>query len=314
MIAVMRPDRTHRGLRIANVLLFFACGAFPSVVPEQVHAQTPNFDAVATRLSDAILSVSRGLILKPSVVVTNFAETHGSSNAMGAELARRFSKSLAQNARDFTVADSNTEFDTSRASRLTSQSADDAAVNCAAGQPKPTFVVEGYMDELQDRVVIRIKATRTEDTKAIFDERVTVQLTPELQALESKPPSAAEKPAGENGPTWVRPGFHIPDNGANLPSVDTGGNYTPPRCLECARAQYPDSAMAAKIQGVISLRILIDATGQPAEIIVLKGLPCGLNERAIETVATWRLEPAKGPDGKPLAVWQNAQLSFELSN
>jgi TonB family protein len=314
MIALMRSDRTRRGLHIAKVLLLLACAAFPNVVSGAAQAQAPNFDAVASRLGDAVLSVSRGLILKPSLVVTNFAETHGSSNALGAELARRFSKSLAQNARDFTVADSNTEFDTSGTSRLNSQSADDAAVNCAAGKPKPTFVVNGYMDELEDRVVIRIEATRTEDDKPIFDERVTVPLTPQLQALESKPPSAAEKTPSESGPTWVRPGFHIPDNGGNVPSLESGGHYIPPRCLECAHAEYPDSAMAAKIQGVISLRILVDATGQPAEIIVLKGLPCGLDEKAIETVATWKLEPAKDKDGKPLAVWQNAQLSFQLSN
>jgi TonB family protein len=314
MITGMRPDRFRRGLRTANVLLLLVCTAFPSVAPEPVQAQTPTFDAVASRLGDAILSLSRGLILKPSVVVANFAETHGSSNAMGAELARQFSSSLAKNARDFTVADSNGGFDVSGASRLSSQSGGASAVNCSAGQPKPTFVVEGSMDELQDRVVIRIEATRTEDNKPVFDERVTVPLTPQLQALESKPPSAAEKPSGESAPAWVRPGYHIPDNGANVPSADTGGAYTPPRCLECARAEYPDSAMGAKIQGVISLRILVDATGQPAEIVIVKGLPCGLNERAIETVAGWRLEPAKGPDGKPLAVWQNAQLSFELSN
>jgi TonB family protein len=314
MIAVMRSDRTRRGQRIANVLLLFACAAFPGVAPQEAHAQAPDFDAVSSRLGDAILSLSRGLIVKPTVVVMDFVETHGASNAMGAELSRRFSSSLAKNARDFVVADSNYEFDTSSASRLPPSSAGDSAVNCSAGQPKPTFVVEGFMDELQDRVVIRIKATRTEDNKAVLDERVTVPLTPELQALESKPPLGAEKPSGESGPTWVRPGFHVPDNGARVPSVDSGGHYTPPRCLECPRAQYPDSAMAAKVQGVISLRILVDATGQPAEIIVLKGLPCGLNERAIETVATWRLEPAKGPDGKPLAVWQHVQLSFELSN
>jgi TonB family protein len=313
-MTAMKADRAGRGLRTANVFFYIVCAALSAIAPAEAHAQAPDFDVVTSRLDDAILSVSRGLIVKPSVVVTDFAETHGSANAMGAELAHQFSRSMAKNARDFTVADSNGEFDVSSASRGSSPSGGDSAVNCGAGQPKPTFVVNGYMDELEDRVVIRIEATRTEDSKAIFDERVTVALTPELQALESKPPVAAEKPSGESGPTWVRPGFHIPDNGANVASADRGGNYTPPRCLECARAQYPDSAMAAKIQGVISLRILIDATGQPAEIVVLKGLPCGLNERAIETVATWRLEPAKGPDGKPLAVWQNAQLSFTLSN
>jgi TonB family protein len=284
-----------------------------AAAPEGAKAQGPDFDAVASRLSDAILSLSRGLIVKPSVVVADFAETHGSANAIGTELARQLSKALGKNARDFTVADSR-EFDTSGASRLPSQSAADASVNCAAGKPKPTFVVEGDMDELQDRVVVRIKATRTEDNKAVFDERVTVPLTAELQALQSKPVSATDKPSGPNAPAWIRPGFHVVDNGANIPSIDSAGDYAPPRCLECAHAEYPESAMGAKIQGVIGLRVLIDVTGKPAEIVVLRGLPCGLNERAVETVAGWRLEPAKGPDGKPAAVWQNVQMSFQLSN
>jgi TonB family protein len=280
------------GHAVSLVRLF--CVALLVAVPEQARAQAPDFNAVVSQLSDAIASESRGLVVKPSVVVTDLVESHGHSTGLGVELAR--------------------EFDVSGASGASSESALDAAANCSAGRPKPTFIVDGSMDELQDGVVIRLRATRTEDHKAIFDERVTVPLTPQLQALEAKPPSAAEKPSGEGGPDWVRPGFHLPDHGANVVSMDAVDNYTPPRCLECARAEYPDSAMAAKIQGVIHLRILVDASGQPAEIAILKGLPCGLNERAIETVATWRFEPAKGPDGKPQAVWQNAQLSFQLSN
>jgi len=310
----MRSSRTRKGRSRANAIVLLLFAALVVVGPEQALAQAPDFDAVASRAADAILTLSRGLVVKPSVVVVDFVETHGGSNEMGTELARQFSKSLAKNARDFVVAEPNGEFDTSSASRLPSQAAADAAVNCSAGKPKPTFVVEGNMDLLQDRVVIRIKATRTEDNKAVFDERVTVPLTPELQALESKPPSVTEKPSGENGPAWVRPGFHIPDNGANVPSMDSVGNYTTPRCLECPPAEYPDSAMAAKIHGIVSLRVLIDATGRPAEIIVSKGLPCGLNERAVEAVATWKLDPAKGPDGKPVAVWQNIKVNFQLFN
>jgi TonB family protein len=313
-VVMTRPGRTCRRPSGANAFALLFCVALVVAASGQARAQAPDFDAIASRVTDAILTLSRGLLVKPSVVVTDFVETHGGSNEMGAELARQFSKSLAKNARDFAVADSNGEFDTSSPSRLPSQSAADAAVNCSAGKPKPTFVVEGDMDQLQDRVIIRIKATRTEDNKAIFDERITVPLTPELQAMEAKPPSVTEKPPGENGPTWVRPGFHIADNGANVPSMDSVSNYTPPRCLECPRAEYPDSAMTAKIQGMISLRVLVDATGRPAEIVVLKGLPCGLNERTIETVATWELEPAKGPNGKPVAVWQNIEVNFQLFN
>ncbi len=284
-----------------------------ATVPERAYCQAPDFDAVAVRLSGAIVLVSRGLLVKPSVVVTDFVETHGGSNAMGAELARELSKALAKNARDFVVADPGGEFDASNATGLPAQSAADAGVNCSAGKPKPTFVVEGHMDELQDRIVVRIEATRIEDKKTVFDERVTVPLTPEMQALESKSVAAAGKPSDQIGLTWVRAGFHVPDNGASVPSMNSAVDYTPPRCLECMHADYPESAMAAKIQGEVKLRILVDATGQPAEIVVLTGLPCGINERAIETVATWRFEPAKGPNGKPAAVWQNAELTFHLS-
>jgi TonB family protein len=311
---MIRSSGTCRRPSGADAFALLFCVALLVATSGRARAQAPDFDAIASRVADAILTLSRGMVLKPSVAVTDFVETHGGSNEMGAELARRFSASLAKNARDFAVADPNGEFDTSGPSRLPSQSAADAAVNCSAGKPKPTFVVEGYMDQLQDRVVIRIRATRTEDDKAIFDERVTVPLTPELQAMESKPSTITEKPSGENGPTWVRPGFHIPDNGANVPSMDSVSNYTGPRCLECTHADYPDSAMTAKIEGTVTLRVLIDATGRPAEITVLKGLPCGLNERTIETVATWKLEPAKGPDGKPVAVWQNIDVKFQLFN
>jgi TonB family protein len=293
-------------------VLFF-CVALVAAAPEQAYCQAPDFDAVAARLRDAVVLVSRGLLVKPSVVVTDFVETHGGSNAMGAELARELSKALAKNSRDFVVADPGGEFDASSSRGLPSQSSADEGVNCSAGKPKPTFVVEGHMDDLQDRIVVRIEATRIEDKKTVFDERVTVPLTAAMQALESKPVAGAGKAYDQNGLTWVRPGFHVPDNGANVPSMDSVVDYTPPRCLECPRAEYPDSAMAAKIQGEISLRVLIDETGQPAEIVVLKGLPCGMNERTIETVATWRFEPAKRLDGKPVAVWQNVEATFHLS-
>lgn len=205
--AVTRLRRTRQRPRGANALVLIVCLTLVAAVPEQMRAQAPDLDAIAPRLADAILSLSRGLIVKPSVVVADFVETHGNSNEMGKALARQLSMALAKNARDFVVADSNGEFDTAGTGRLPSQPAADAAVNCATGKPKPTFVVDGDMDELQDRVVVRIKATRTEDNKAVFDERVTLPMTPELKALESRLPSATEKVSGGSGPTWVRPGF-----------------------------------------------------------------------------------------------------------
>jgi len=244
----------------------------------------------------------------------DFAETHGSPNELGAALAAAFSKSLAKNAQDFVVSGEDTEFQGFRTARSPARSGDDtSSVDCSAGQPKPSIAVEGYFDDLPDRIVLRIKATRNEDNKILFDERVSLPLTPEMQSWESKALSTSGTPDNQEGLTWVRPDFHMPDDAASIPNMNSAWkSYTRPRCLDCGRAVYPDSAMAAKIQGVIELRVLIDSKGRPAKIIVLKGLPCGLNERAVQTVAGWKLSPATGPDGKPVVVWQDAEVTFQL--
>jgi TonB family protein len=309
----MERDRI-RLVSIAVALRFFAflVGAF--VFPACLEAQAPDFDAVASRLSASISMSSKGLSIKPSVLVADFTETHGSLNELGAELAKEFSRSLAKNAQDFAVADRDSKFDAFMIARSSPRSENDTpSAVCSAGQAEPNIVVDGYFDSLPDRIIVRVKAARLEDNKVIFEERISLALTPELQSLESK--RIPIKGSAKEDMVWNRPGFTTADGGSEIPSVDAGDKtYTQPRCLDCPSAQYSDPAMAAKIQGTITLRALIDSEGRPARIIVVEGLPCGLNDRAVETVAGWKLSPATGPDGKPTAVWVKIEVTFHLSS
>ncbi len=59
------------------------------------------------------------------------------------------------------------------------------------------------------------------------------------------------------------------------------------------------------------LQAIVDAMGNVSQVQVLKGLPLGLTESAIETVQGWRYKPAT-LDGQPVAVYLNLLINFSL--
>jgi len=99
--------------------------------------------------------------------------------------------------------------------------------------------------------------------------------------------------------------------GGGVPGAGTGG-YGSPSCLYCPRAEYSDEAMKVKVQGSVELVAIVGADGRVSDVHVLKGLGLGLDEKAIAAVRTWRLTPARGPDGKPAAVRQVIEVTFQL--
>ncbi|HKV04269.1 MAG TPA: energy transducer TonB [Candidatus Acidoferrales bacterium] len=99
--------------------------------------------------------------------------------------------------------------------------------------------------------------------------------------------------------------------GGGVPNAGTGG-FGSPACLYCPRADYSDEAMKVKLQGVVELIAVVTPDGRVTDIHVAKGLGVGLDEKAIEAVRTWRLKPALGPDGRPAAVRQIIEVTFQL--
>lgn len=95
-----------------------------------------------------------------------------------------------------------------------------------------------------------------------------------------------------------------------LTTEDDG--VTPPRALLKKLPEYTEEARVERIQGVVILGTVIDASGRVTEVEVLKSLPLGLSEAAVEAVKQWRFEPAL-KDGKPVAVFYNLTINFRLS-
>jgi protein TonB len=101
------------------------------------------------------------------------------------------------------------------------------------------------------------------------------------------------------------------NTGGGAPNAGTGG-YGFAACLYCPRADYSDEAMKVKVMGVVELMATITPDGRVTDIHVAKGLGFGLDEKAVQAVRSWRLKPALGPDGRPAAVRQLIELTFQL--
>lgn len=112
--------------------------------------------------------------------------------------------------------------------------------------------------------------------------------------------------------------FGIPDappafgrSGSSAGPIHIGDGVSPPVKIYSFQPRYTEEARQARIQGTVILQAVIDAEGNVTDVQVLKGLPLGLDESAIETVAQWRYQPAT-QNGKPVAVYLNLLVNFTL--
>jgi TonB family protein len=83
-------------------------------------------------------------------------------------------------------------------------------------------------------------------------------------------------------------------------------------CLSCPDPAYSAEARKAKVEGVVLLEAVVHPNGRATDIKVIKTLPYGLENKAIEAVKKWRFKPARGPDGKPVAVITPVEVTFRL--
>jgi TonB family protein len=100
-------------------------------------------------------------------------------------------------------------------------------------------------------------------------------------------------------------------------TVTAGGVYRPgngvtnPIPTYRPEPQYSEEARAAKWQGAVLVSVVIDATGTPTNIQVIRPLGLGLDQKAIEAVSQWRFQPGT-KDGEPVPVQAQIEVTFRL--
>ena len=90
-----------------------------------------------------------------------------------------------------------------------------------------------------------------------------------------------------------------------------GGGISAPTAISSPDPQYTEEARRAKKQGMCTLWLIVDSTGRPRDIRVVRGLGFGLDEKALEAVRNWRFQPAL-KDGKPVDVQISVEVEFHL--
>ena len=87
---------------------------------------------------------------------------------------------------------------------------------------------------------------------------------------------------------------------------------TMPICVTCPLPLYTDEARKVKMQGTVTLRVLVDADGRAAQIRVARGVGYGLDDRAIQTVRSWTCTPARDAARRAVPVWVTIEVVFRL--
>lgn len=86
---------------------------------------------------------------------------------------------------------------------------------------------------------------------------------------------------------------------------------TPPKVISRVEPVYPEVAKKSGISGVVILELTIKEDGSVSDVRVLKPLPLGLDQAAVDAVRQWRFEPAT-KEGKPVEVAFNITINFKL--
>lgn len=87
---------------------------------------------------------------------------------------------------------------------------------------------------------------------------------------------------------------------------------TLPTCVYCPDPQYTDEAREAKLQGRVTLRVLVGADGRASQIQIVQGIGMGLDDRSVQSVRSWKFAPARDGARRAVPQWINIEIIFRL--
>lgn len=85
-----------------------------------------------------------------------------------------------------------------------------------------------------------------------------------------------------------------------------------PRLIASPPPEYTPEARRQRIQGTVLLELVVERDGRVSGGRVLKPLPSGLTQKAIDAVERWRYAPARDTRGKPVRALVTARVQFAL--
>jgi protein TonB len=100
---------------------------------------------------------------------------------------------------------------------------------------------------------------------------------------------------------------------ANAQPYRVGGDVKAPVATYRVEPTYTEEARRERIGGIVILKTLIDRNGVVKEVTILKPLPAGLSEAAVDAVKQWTFKPGT-LDGQAVDVVFNLTVNFKIDN
>src|SRR5436309_3834877 len=91
-----------------------------------------------------------------------------------------------------------------------------------------------------------------------------------------------------------------------------GGDVKAPVAINKVDPVYPEVARKARISGIVIVECTISRAGDVTDIHVLKPLPFGLDQAAVDAVKRWKFKPGT-LNGQPVDVIFNLTVNFKLN-
>ena len=152
-----------------------------------------------------------------------------------------------------------------------------------------------------------------------YDFNADIKIEPP-ELAESAAPSLDRIPVGDPKGMGVGLGTGAgPGHGYNM----GGGQRSPDRNavatvvdqkpvpLNSPQPRYTKEARDNKIQGIVLMKLLVGTDGTVKQAKILRGLPDGLDEQAIQAAWQVHFRPAM-KDGQPVSFWVTMQIEFNL--
>jgi TonB family protein len=179
-----------------------------------------------------------------------------------------------------------------------------AAVQLAPGAP------EIRVDQAQ----VLSAMNKDADALAVLDLALKMAHTPEQTAAVENIQQTLRKLAAERKTSGSKNKIVLTRN--LTPSSSSTGQgsasaETPPKAIYAPQVEYTDEAREAKLQGICTVSLVVGIDGKPSNVVVVKRLGMGLDERAVETVSKWKFEPGRR-NGRPVISHLTLSLQFKL--
>lgn len=171
--------------------------------------------------------------------------------------------------------------------------------------------VPEQVEEQQDNSILRS-----------IDDIIDKRLKPETKKVVTKKTVPSTKPQPGHGNNQTSGPSNATGNGSGTGSGSGDGAgagegrgvpVTPPRVVSAMQPKYPSSARSAGIEGVVGVKMLVNASGKVTEAIVVRSSGnAALDEAAVAAVYKWRFTPAKDKFGQKAPCYVTQGIRFDL--